>query len=87
MFAEALDGLLQKENMAPATDSTGAVEGGDRDRIPPCSRIGWVEVVRRVSAIAVSSSVPRAHRTILEAESALCSSPQTKKQQIKEVFV
>lgn len=61
MFEEALDGLLQKENMVPpAADSTSsAVKGSDRDRIPNCNGIGWVEVVRQVvSAVAVSFGVP-----------------------------
>lgn len=57
MFAEVLDGLLQKENMVPATDSNIADEGGDADWTPRCcGGIEWVEVVRRVSAIAVSFS-------------------------------
>eukprot|EP00752_Nemacystus_decipiens_P011758 g10434.t1 len=53
MFEQALEGLLlQKENMVPATGTSRAVDGGDRDgALPPCGGIGWVEVVRRVSEI------------------------------------
>lgn len=56
MFEEALEGLLlQKENMVPATATSRTVEGGGKDGVQsPCDGIGWVEVVRRVSDIAVS---------------------------------
>eukprot|EP00903_Cladosiphon_okamuranus_P012080 g11340.t1 len=53
MFEQAVDDLLQKENMVPATGTaSGTVDRGRRDRLPPGEGIGWVEVVRRVSEIA-----------------------------------
>ena len=58
MFEQALEGLLlqkRKEKTVAATGSTSrTVDGGDGDGVPPGDGVGWVDVVRRVSEIAVS---------------------------------
>lgn len=55
MFEEALDGLLREERAAApaAADGRREAENGDRDGLPVRAGVGWVEVARRVSEIAV----------------------------------